>query len=214
MNRIIYITGPDGSGKTSYLKEIENYLKNRGEKPKHIWIRSPKILSKPLMVFCRLSGLTKYKSYNGIKYGIHEFYRSRIISWFYSYLQLFDFKLKWQFIKRSIGKEKIILFDRFALDTLADIMVDTHQFDLHKKYIGKKFIELIPNESEIIVLKINEDLIRERKIDTKYDLNLTIKIKVYDILSNELKLYSVSNNESFKVVKDVIFNHLELCERN
>ena len=72
LNRTIYIAGPDGVGKTMYINYIEGTIEEK--KAKHIWIRSPKIISKPLMAFCRLVGLTQYKTIDGIKYGTHNFY--------------------------------------------------------------------------------------------------------------------------------------------
>lgn len=70
---IIYITGPDGSGKTTYLEEIQRFFNEKGNRTNYVWLRSPKILSKPLMAYCRLAGLTRYKNIDGIRYGGHEF---------------------------------------------------------------------------------------------------------------------------------------------
>ena len=149
-----YITGPDGSGKTTYINEIYYYLQNKNVPVQHIWLRSPKILSKPLMVYCRLVGLTKYKTINGFRYGVHEFYKSKFVSWIFPLLQLIDFQIKkWLvFSKINQMKDFVILLDRFALDTLADLMVDTGRYDLHLKRIGKSFRKLMPVNTKIIVL--------------------------------------------------------------
>lgn len=211
-NRIIYITGPDGSGKTSYLHEVENKLKAQNKSTKHIWIRSPKITSKPLMVFCRLTGLTKYKVIDGVKYGKHEFYRSNFVFWLYPILQYIDFWIKWKLIRRKLTDSEILLFDRFALDTLADIMVDTDKMSLHKKPIGKAFIRLIPQNTSIIVLKVSENTIRERKKDTLHDEHLSNKITAYKILSKDLDLTIIDNNKSFEEVKNQVFEKIYLTE--
>ena len=208
MNKYYYITGPDGSGKTTFIKQIEEYLTNQNKKTKHIWIRSPKIFSKPLMAYCRLIGLTKYTIVNGVKYGKHEFYKSKFISWFFPILQLLDFKFKWLLIKRKINPHEIILFDRFVLDTLADLMVDTNNFNLHKSKIGRKFINSIPKDINLIVLETNEEYIRSRKIDTLHDEHLTKKINVYKLLANDLNLTVINNNKGIRDVKENIFKAL------
>jgi len=205
----LYITGPDGSGKTSYISELENKLQVQNKNYKHIWIRSPKILSKPLMLFCRITGLTKYKIIDGVKFGKHEFYRSRFVSWLYPLLQYADFWIKWKLEKRKLKQTNFVLFDRFALDTLADIMIDTNKLDLYTKHIGKAFIRLIPENTSIIVLNVNENTIRLRKKDTLHDDHLANKIEAYKIISNSLNLKVVDNNRAFENVKKEIFESLE-----
>ena len=99
-NQVYYIAGSDGSGKTTLLKDLEIKLIDNSNRTIHIWIRSPKILSKPLMAYCRLVGLTKYETVDGIKYGKHELHRSSFVSWLFPILQLIDFKIKWYFKKK------------------------------------------------------------------------------------------------------------------
>lgn len=205
-----YITGPDGSGKTSYLKEVEQRLILKNIKFKHIWIRSPKIISKPLMLFCRITGLTKYKIIDGVKYGKHEFYRSKIVSWLYPILQYIDFLIKWKLEERKVKNLEILLFDRHALDTLIDVMVDTGKMDLHKKPIGKAFIRLIPQNSSTIVMDVDETIIRARKKDTLHDEHLSQKLKAYRLVSETLGLKVLDNNRPYEVVKNDVLNYLSV----
>ena len=214
MPEYYYLTGPDGSGKTTYIKEIQEYFKYRDTKFVYIWLRSPKYLSKPLMAYCRVVGLTKYKTIDGIRYGGHEFYRSKFVSWLFPVLQLFDFKIKLLVSQKAISTGDIILLDRFALDTLADLMVDTRRFDLHKTAIGQSFIKLIPDNCKILVMEALEDTIRKRKKDTLHDPHLSDKIKVYAILANDLNLTQINNNRNQSEVQSEIFEALGLYERH
>ncbi|MDB2495388.1 hypothetical protein N9X07_04300 [Flavobacteriaceae bacterium] len=207
LNRTIYIAGPDGVGKTTYINYIEGTIEEK--KAKHIWIRSPKILSKPLMLYCRLIGLTKYKVINNVKYGVHDFHKSTFVSFLFPFLQLIDFKIKWFLEKQRICVDDVILFDRYNLDTLADLMVDTHNMQLHKTWLGKQFIKILPKNSNVLILKVNENVIRERKKDTLYDENLALKIKVYEILSEDLGIKTVDNNRNIDMVKKEIINHIK-----
>jgi len=205
-----YVTGPDGSGKTSFIGEIASELGARGLNFKFIWIRSPKILSKPLMAYCRFMGLTKYQTINGIKYGKHEFFRSDFVSYVFPYLQLIDFKLKWLFVKSTLKRDQILLFDRFNLDTLADLMVSTRDMNLHKTWVGQKFINLSLENTKLLILNVHEDEIRKRKKDTLFDENLGLKIEAYQILKKDLQINQIDNNDEFQKVKREIFEYLEL----
>lgn len=208
MSRIYYITGPDGSGKTTYIKELEKKFIEQGVSVKHIWIRSPKIFSKPLMVFCRLVGLTKYKIIDGVKYGKHEFYKSKFVSWLFPILQLLDFYIKWFLIRRRISKQDILLFDRFSIDTLVDLMVDTRRMDLHTTILGKAFLKFVPQGTEIYVMDVDESVIRLRKKDTLYDEHLCAKIEAYRIVSRELGLSIINNNLAFEDIKNELFRRV------
>ncbi len=207
LNKTIYISGPDGVGKTMYINYIKRTIEEK--KTKHIWIRSPKIISKPLMLYCRLIGLTKYKVINNVKYGVHDFHKSTFVSLLFPFLQLIDFKIKWFLERRRICVDDIILFDRYNLDTLADLMVDTHKMNLHKTWVGKQFIKMLPKKSNVLILKVNKNVIRKRKVDTLYDKNLALKIKVYDILSEDLGIKTIDNNRNIDVVKKEIINHIK-----
>ena len=207
-NSTIYIAGSDGSGKTTILKDIEEKINSSGKKTKHIWLRSPKILSKPLLAYCRLIGLTKYKIIDGVRYGKHEFYKSSNVSWLFPILQLVDFKIKWFFERKKIKSNEIVIFDRFSIDTVADLMVDTRRMDLHKSWIGKEFIEAIPKNSKIVILKVDEAVIRKRKKDTLHDELLEDKVKVYNLLSKDLYIKVIDNNKDYNIVLEDAFNYI------
>jgi len=208
INNTFYIAGPDGSGKTTFLEDLEKQLLVHKNKTRHIWIRSPKIFSKPLMAYCRVVGLTKYKTIDGIKYGKHEFYRSKFVSFLFPILQLIDFKIKWYFEKKKIMVDEVTLFDRFNVDTLSDLMVDTRRIDLHKSWIGKEFLKLTPENTKIIILKVDEEIIRKRKLDTLHDELLEDKIKVFELLSKDLNIKLIENNNEYVTTKAQILNYM------
>ncbi|RPD98005.1 hypothetical protein EGM88_07530 [Aureibaculum marinum] len=205
-----YLTGSDGSGKTTFIKKLQKELKSKNIKTTSVWLRSPKITSKPLMAYCRLVGLTKYKIIDGEKYGAHHFYKSKFVSKIFPYLQFIDFKLKWYLIQKKIPKNTILLFDRFNIDTLADLMVDTKNLELHRSYIGKKFLNFLPNRNNVIILMVKEDIIRQRKKDTLYDEQLSFKLKVYNKLGEDLNIKIIDNNKDYQTVYEDIKNYLKI----
>lgn len=205
---MIYCCGADGSGKSTYLREIESELQKRGYKTTSIWIRSPKILSKPLMLYCHLTGLTKYRYIDGIKFGNHAFERSPLVRFLFPILQLCDFKIKWLAIRSRARDADYILMDRFVLDTLIDLMVSTKRFDLHKTWIGRAFLRMLPQGALLLCFDAEADLIRSRKADTKHDVNLDMKLNLYIQLSEFMGMTPITNNSSFEEVRGTVLDSL------
>jgi thymidylate kinase len=206
-NRIFYICGPDGSGKTTFIEMLEEYFKIRNEKVIHIWLRSPKLFSKPLMGYCRLVKLTKYRYVNGIRVGGHEFYRSKMVSKIFPWLQLIDFKIFNFFkIKKNLKSNKIIIMDRYVLDTLVDLMIDIKNYNLLNEKIGRHFVKMLPNNIKIIILDADESTLKNRRLDIKYDSNLPVKRKLFKKLSKKLHLPIIDNSQSIEQVKNEIWS--------
>lgn len=203
-----YIAGPDGSGKTAHVHALIKYLASKGIIIRHIWLRSPKFFSKPLMAYCRLIGLTRYRTINGIRIGKHEFYRSKFVSLIFPWLQFIDMKI-FNFFKVKlpvIVKKKSIIFDRYTLDTLADLMVDTGRYNLHKTLLGTMFIKLLPPTSKIVILEVNEETLKKRKKDVFLDPQIEDRVKAFRKIAEDLKINLVDNNRAFSIVSEEICN--------
>lgn len=207
---MIYCCGPDGSGKSTFLKEIETELQKMGVSYKSMWIRSPKIFSKPLMAYCHLVGLTKYRYIDGLKFGEHRFEKSTAVSALFPILQLIDFKLKWFLMTFSLPDLDYILMDRFAVDTLVDLMVSTKRPGLAKTWIGYCFMRMIPANALVFILDASEENIKKRKADTVHDPGLAAKIKHYRDLSGYLNCVPINNNGVRKDVTKEIKTQIQL----
>jgi len=206
LNKSIYLIGTDGSGKTTYIKKLQKKYNINFE---YIWIRSPKIFSKPLMLICRIFRLTNYKYINNVKFGKHSFEKSKFVSFVYPYLQLLDFKIVWFFKKIFIKNNKNMIFDRFSIDTLADIMISTKKMYIHKTWVGRQFIISIPENTILLNIYVNEKNIKKRKFDTKFDDNIELKIKVYKILCDYLNIPVFDNNKDITLVFNEICSYVE-----
>lgn len=207
MTKYVYFMGSDGCGKTTYINKLSQKLISEGNSVQYYWIRSPKIFSKPLMLYCRIAGYTKYFYVDGVRYGSHDFEKSKFVSYLYPILQLLDFILRYWLDSRKMKSFKVdyIIFDRHAYDTLADIMVDTKRFALHKSIIGKAFFSLIPKDVIIFPLHVDPIIIKQRKVDTLHDPNILIKEKVYKTLYNSMSLNIIDNSTDDE---NIVFNSI------
>lgn len=207
--KLICIIGTDGVGKTTHVQELLNQLKNNGMRCKYVWFRFHHFISLFLLAYCRLVNLTIYENKDGEKICHHEFYRSRAISFIYPWLLFVD-TVPMYIIKISIPLffGYTIVCDRFVYDTLVDLMIDLRKFDIHKKFIGKLFINMIPKNSCVILLDIDESIIRERRKDLINDQSLNMRRTAYKTVAKEFDIPTIENNVSFQEVHEQIIKYL------
>ncbi len=208
--KFICIIGLDGAGKTTHINILINKLKIDG-RYRYTWFRYNHLLSIFLLIYCRLAKLTVYEKINGEKIGRHEFYRSKIVSKLYPWILFID-TIPTYILKISIPTclGYNIICDRFIYDTLVDLMIDLNDFDIHKKMIGRLFISLIPKNSNIILLDLDESIIRERRKELINDKSLTVRRIAYNKISKEFNIPIIQNNQSIHDVSRQINKILEL----
>ena len=80
---LIYVMGIDGSGKSTVSEYLADELREKGYDVDVVWLRFNHVITKPLLGFCRLIGLTRYETCDGIRVGYHDFYKSSVISFFF-----------------------------------------------------------------------------------------------------------------------------------
>jgi thymidylate kinase len=211
---LYYIAGTDGSGKTAHLEYFVERLSEKSDRVRHVWLRSPKLITKPLLLLCRLVGLTKYKEIEGFRVGEHQFSRSRWIARIYPWLQYIDtciFDLLK--VKRPLRKGWTLVLDRYVLDTLADVMIATPRFDLHRRMPGRLLLELLPQEAKTVVLDVTADTVKMRKKEAGVHPRLLDRISVYQRLAGDLNLKLVDNNCDFEAaaqeIRQSFFNSTE-----
>lgn len=196
--RVIYVMGIDGSGKTTISEHIAEVLKNRGKQVEVRWLRFNHVMSKPLLGFCRLIGLTRYENINGIRVGYHEFYRSRIIAWLFVYLQYLDAVLATRLhVRASLADERrVLILDRFVYDILIDLMIDTRIDKLDQTWIGRKLVSLMPEHSVTIPVIRGVDELLEARPESRVDRNFSDRLKLYEQIIERQSLLPLVNNAS------------------
>ena len=180
--------GPDGAGKSTYIKKISQNLKKKKINlvnyhlyPNFFKKKKPVIVSNPHSKMPR--------------------------SEFTSFLKLFYWLIKYHFfliLIKNISK-KIIIFDRHAYDILIDPV--RYRFKLNKK-ITNSILKLFPKPDLWIIVTNHPSVIWKRKKEVKYKV-LVKQVRSYNKLSKKFKNSIVCRNfsDTKKILKYLIKNY-------
>ncbi|MCW9057764.1 MAG: hypothetical protein OQL11_02665 [Gammaproteobacteria bacterium] len=194
--RVIYVMGIDGSGKSTVSEHLAKKLREQGFKVHVEWLRFNHVLSKPLLGLCRLIGLTRYETHDGIRVGYHDFHRSRVISWLFVLFQYLD-TLRVKYLKimpRIRNDSSVLILDRYVYDILVDVMVDTGMDTLHESRIGQAFLRLLPLGSRLILVNRDLDKVLEARPEGRVDQNFIKRYQHYQAISSRANVHTIDNN--------------------
>lgn len=201
--RFIYFAGVDGSGKSTYVEMLIKEFEKRGLKARRVWLRFNYILTKPVLLYCRLVGLTRRPVRGGRKISVHDFHKSPFIGKLVQYLHFIDTCLHY-FIKVALPlkfTKTYILCDRFVYDILADFMIETRDMSIPKKRISKLLLRLLPADAPVLYFKVDKEEIIKRKpevLDDDEDYDL--KYRVYEELEKYFDFRIIDNTRAMESI--------------
>lgn len=207
--QFIYITGCDGTGKSTQAKLLVEKLKSQGISPIHLWLRFPFFLSLPLLAYARLRKFSWYEEHNGVKHGYWEFQNSWIMRNVFPWLFLLDAAIAsiWKVFLPHLLR-KTIVCERFTIDMLADIEMGLKDDRFHKNLPGRLFLKLIPKNSSIIILDLDEASARTRRTDLSADKELGNRLVVYRRIAKDLRLSTLDSINPIDHVQNHIWQKI------
>jgi thymidylate kinase len=192
--RFIYITGCDGTGKTTQASLLVDQLQARGIKTRQLWLRFPFFLSLPLLAYARARGLSWYEKTGNVNHGYWDFRSSRLLRTFLPWTLLIDAVFAGLVkIYLPLWLGKTVVCERFVLDMLADLSVAFDDAQLHRKFPGRLYPGLLPRLAKIFVLELDPETIRARRADLRTDQRLDARLRAYQNLSRDLSLKTCSS---------------------
>ena len=206
MTKLIVIAGVDGTGKTTLSHLLKENLIKRGIRVKLVRMRMNYFVSRPFLLICRLTGLTKRPIINGKKISVHEFYRFKPIAKLIQYTHFIDTFLHWmKKIYLPISFNKVVICDRFIHDILVDFAIEANEQDIFSKRIAKFFNLLIPKNSLFFFIDVDKENILKRRSDVvEYDKYFDQRYRIYKDLKKNKLFQIVDNNNS----KESAFSHI------
>ncbi|UCF27368.1 MAG: thymidylate kinase-like protein [Chloroflexota bacterium] len=207
--RFIYITGCDGTGKSTQANLLFEKLTTQGIETRHVWLRFPFFLSIPLLAYARLRGFSWYEIHDDFRHGYWDFRSSWLLRTCLPWLMLVDAAIATiPIICLPLWFGKTIICERFVLDMLVDLSIAISDETFHKMVPGKLFLRLIPPQSRIILLDLDVRTIRQRRPDLDVDLNLEDRVKLYRRLMDDLSLHTFSSQLPEEQINGLIFKEI------
>lgn len=204
-NMFICFSGIDGSGKSTYATMLLEYLHREEMKVKYVWMRMNYMLTRPVLLLCRLVGLTKRPSINGTKISVHEFYKAPKIGKLVQYFHMVDTYIAYFFkiyIPMKLGY--FVIVDRFIYDIIIDYSVENREYDIFKKNIYK-FLSYLNKKGLTFLIHAPKNLIISRRPDVIiYDKDFDQRYDMYQELQQNKDIIVIDNskeiNKNFMII--------------
>jgi thymidylate kinase len=206
---ILSYSGIDGSGKTSIIDGVTDAINKEGVNTRYIWLRYNHYLTKLLLVFCRIVGLTKYHKVDGQIVGYHNFYKSKIVSYLFIALTYIDTLIVTVLLVYlpSIFSKATIICDRWVLDILIDLEIDT-KLVLQNTFVSQLFFALVPDNAACFIIYRDYESVLHARDEHKIDKNFKDRYGLY--YSREHDGFQVINNT--KDLNNAITDAIEMVK--
>jgi thymidylate kinase len=201
---VIIFCGLDGSGKTTQAKKLLIYLESKKISSKYVWLRYPNFFSLPIAGFLRLFGVSGYPIPEEKKSrGLNDLSTHKNLKklWIWSLYNDFKFTC-WKKISRPIKNRKILILDRFVIDTVVELAINTDQEDNFDD-ISKKFFKFIPDNSMIFFFDIDPKISYERNHEEDLII-LQKKRKIYQKICKSLDISIIDGTKSIETIYNEI----------
>lgn len=203
---VICFSGIDGSGKTSIINGVIRELENSGYKTKYIWLRYNHYLTKVLLAFCRLVGLTRYEYPDGIRVGYHDFYRSRTVSLLFvafTYIDTLLVSIVLVYLP-SLFTKRVLVCDRWVLDIMIDLEIDTRIEFRAGGWLERLFLGLVPTRAQCYLIKRSQEDVLKCRPENLRDRNFKRRWELYAEYSDRRWVTVVTNNSTVEEVVDKV----------
>ena len=200
----VYITGCDGTGKSTQSNLLMQQLQADGVAPRHLWLRFPFLLTTPLLAYARLRGFSWSEDHGSVLHGYWDFRKSWLLRLLFPWVLLLD--AAWAALRHvyiPLWQGETIVCERFVLDMLVDMSLAFGK-DMHRMIVGKLFLRLLPQQTHIIILDLDADTVRTRRADLNLDKRLAERLAAFRRLSADLNLTECSSQMSIQDLNQVI----------
>ena len=193
LGKNIMLSGPDGTGKSTISNAVICRLNESNNEITHIWLRFNHYLAKFINMIGRITGKSYYEKYSWGKLGYHDY--KGVIGFFYVlavYLDhiFFNIFLRSYYLK----SEEKYLIDRFIIDTIADLIVDTKRSKMVFFLFGpsiRKEIKLTHN----FILKCDKEIVVSRRMDILDDKSYDAKIVAYELIASKFGIKTIDSGK-------------------
>lgn len=204
----IYLTGCDGTGKSTQAKLLVKRLEHSGVPVKHLWLRFPFLFSAPLLAFARWRGYSWHEE-AVVRHGYWNFRQSWILRTLFPWVLFIDAFIAATFkLYLPLWRGETIVCERFVLDMLIDMAVAFDDPMFYLRPPARLFLRLLPRQVRVIVLDLDAESIQARRPDLLTDHHLEARLVAFRRMVAGLSLSSRSSKQPISVVADEIWRSL------
>ena len=200
----IMLSGPDGAGKSTIISSTKKKLEETQIDTNIVWLRFHHYFAKLVNIFGRITGKSYREKHTWGEVGYHDY--KGAIGIFYIVAVYLDHLIFKVLIKnKKIKQNRFYLIDRYILDIVADLIVDTR----NEKFVFFMFDKLVQKELlnyEAFVLECDYDVVVSRREDIKDDKSYQRKIDAYKLISDRynVKRLNTGENSIDEIVQQIL----------
>jgi len=200
---LIYITGIDGSGKSTIIEHIREQLSSN-KQVYVFWARyEPKMLKFPLRLFRKriVKNSVNYNDMTEVQYILWKRFKRKILKINFLnkiifILQYFDYILQLIRIEKQIGKCRggIVFLDRYLLDFIVDQSINYG--NISKSIITKTILNKLRKLDFIFYISVSPEVAMKRKSDIPSIQYLIDRDSVYKKYIQQLSNCKTVDNDT------------------
>jgi hypothetical protein len=127
-------------------------------------------------------GLTRYEYSDGVRVGYHDFYRSRLLSWMFvsfTYIDTLLVSILLVYLP-SLQSSRVLVCDRWVLDIMIDLEIDTRIRFSSGGRLEKLFRNLMPKGSQCYLIKRDQKAVLRSRPANARDRNFKRRWELYE----------------------------------
>lgn len=193
----IYVTGCDGTGKSTQSQALLTLLAQNGYRARLLWRRFPFFFSIPLLAYARLGGFSWYESTAGYRQGYWDFSKSWLLRVFFPWAYLLDAWLaSILFVAIPMRMGVSLVCERYVLDMAIDLAVALRQEHFLAGLPARWMLALLPAHASVFLLDLDVETLLLRRPALAHDRNLGMKLHLYRRLA-ELQGFPLLSGREF-----------------
>ena len=206
--RFIYLAGADGTGKTTQVNLLMEYLREHSIRCRHVWLRFPRFLfSIPLLVYARWRGYSWYEVRGESRYGYWNFANSWLLRRVFPWVYLVDVALASLLrVYVPLWFGRALVCDRFVLDMIVDLTVALDDRSFVYRYPGRLFLRFLPRAAQVGILALDAETIRRRRPDLRVDRRLEGRVAAYRRLAADTGIREIDASRPIQEVFDQVLS--------
>lgn len=189
----IMLSGPDGTGKSTIANALILRLNDSNHELNHVWLRFNHYLAKFVNMVGRITGKSYYETYSWGKLGYHDY--KGIVGIFYIIAVYLDHLIFNTFIrKRYLKQNKKYLIDRFIIDIIADLIIDTNRSRMVFFLFGSSLKKEL-KKAHAFILICDKKIVIKRRRDILDDKRYDAKISAYHLIASRFDIITVDSGQ-------------------